>query len=348
MEFVEGLGRATEVSKEVIAILVQRNIPPTPKVYTVLYAYIVDANPDLTKEINSLLAEDNDSLVDILSALYDKHYGSDDAEEAFEGAVLQMEGKIGNILEIITAASGDNKDYGEALQVSMGGLKNEPNVTNIALILNTLVDQTESILNKNEMLQGKLEESTEEINNLRKNLGTAKQEALIDGLTAVANRKCFDIALKSAVNDFEHSEKIFCVAMVDIDHFKIFNDTFGHQTGDKVLKAVAQIIRQSVRDDDIVARYGGEEFAIILPDITLVSAFALCERMRVAVSRKKLRNRKSGQDLGRINVSIGISEYRNNESASDLLKRADGCLYHAKENGRNMTIQNKPMLDDEN
>jgi len=339
VEFTEGQERATDIAKEVMALMVSHKIAPLPKSYTVLYAYVADATPDSSEEIRTLLDDQTRSVDDTLPELYDKYYGFAEVEEALADTAQQMESKMSIILDMLAAASGDNKDYGDSLHVNIGDLKNEPKNSNLSVILDTLVDQTESILQKNESLLNKLEASSEEVNSLRENLGTAKREALVDGLTGVANRKCFDLAVNAAVSESSNSEKTLCIAMTDIDFFKDFNDTYGHQTGDKVLIAVAQIINKGVREEDIVARYGGEEFALILPDMELAAAFALCERIRVAVSCKKLRNRKSGQDMGRINISIGLAQHKGNESASDLLKRADACLYQAKESGRNMTIR---------
>ncbi len=343
MEFAEGIDRATELAERVMSLISDRGIPPVPKIYTVLYAYLVDANPELTKETAAILADDNGDLVKSLSKLFDKFYGSLAAEEALEDAAREIEGKMGAVLDVLATASGDTKEFGENLQKNVVDLKAEPN--NLSTILNTLVGQTETIIQKNATLQDRLEASVQEIDNLQENLGDARKEALIDGLTGIANRKCFDVAVKTAVESHNENQQPLCIAMTDIDHFKVFNDTHGHQTGDKVLKAVAQIINSGVRNEDIVARYGGEEFSLILPELGLKAAFDLCERLREAVSRKILRNRKTGKDMGRINISIGIAEYRAGETVFDVLKRADTCLYQAKSSGRNMTIPETLLSD---
>ena len=130
----------------------------------------------------------------------------------------------------------------------------------------------------------------------------------------------------------------FTVAMVDVDHFKKFNDTHGHQTGDHVLKFVGAMLKNAVKASDLPARYGGEEFALILPNTDLSSAVALAESIRVAVASKRLRKKQTGDDIGNITMSLGVSQYRPGESLSALIKRADDGLYQAKGLGRNQVV----------
>ena len=129
--------------------------------------------------------------------------------------------------------------------------------------------------------------------------------------------------------------------MLDIDYFKKFNDTYGHQVGDQVLKLVASTLKTGVKGGDIVARYGGEEFAIILPKTTKENAFTVAEHVRDSVSSKDIINRGTGKVLGQIRLSVGVSEYKPGESIEDLIERADKALYEAKNNGRNQTIISK-------
>ena len=126
--------------------------------------------------------------------------------------------------------------------------------------------------------------------------------------------------------------------LTDIDHFKAFNDTFGHLTGDQVLRLVALAVKQNVKGQDIAARYGGEEFAVILPATTLRAALTVADHVRRAVMTKELMKRSTGEHLGRVTVSIGVAALKKGETAQSLIERADNCLYAAKRCGRNRVM----------
>src|SRR5258708_29183496 len=133
--------------------------------------------------------------------------------------------------------------------------------------------------------------------------------------------------------------------LTDIDHFKSFNDTYGHLTGDQVLRLVALSVKQNVKGQDIAARYGGEEFAIVLPRTALREAITVADHIRRAVMGKELMKRSTGEHLGRVTISIGVATLRSSDTLQALIERADACLYAAKRNGRNRVIcENDPEV----
>jgi len=157
-------------------------------------------------------------------------------------------------------------------------------------------------------------------------------------LTGIRNRKAFDIELADAVDQARRTAEPVSLFMCDIDHFKSFNDTWGHQTGDQVLRLVAQCLSENVKGRDTAARYGGEEFAVILRRTSLSAALSLAEQIRTSVESKRLVKRSTGETLGRLTISIGVSEFVKNDGIADLLQRADACLYAAKNGGRNRVV----------
>ena len=173
---------------------------------------------------------------------------------------------------------------------------------------------------------------------LRQSKEQLQQMALTDPLTKLGNRATFDMSIKQAAACTQRSGSPYSMLMIDLDHFKNFNDNYGHQTGDAVLRSVADAIKVSARDADICCRYGGEEFAVILPDTKANNAEVLAERIHKQVAKV---SRK--QPAGRIpiSVSIGISctnlDNNSNIHPSKLIEEADQALYLAKENGRNRT-----------
>jgi diguanylate cyclase len=191
-------------------------------------------------------------------------------------------------------------------------------------------------------LEKKLANSARQMAELMGKLAELRLAAATDGLTGIANRARFDSVLQVNIAAAVESKTDLALVMIDIDHFKRFNDSYGHQMGDQVLKLTARTLTDCVRGGDTVARYGGEEFAAILPGANLDAAFKVAERMRETVSSKIISRRRQGQAnseiLGSITLSMGLARLRPGDSMDDLIGRADESLYLAKRSGRNRVI----------
>jgi diguanylate cyclase (GGDEF)-like protein len=161
---------------------------------------------------------------------------------------------------------------------------------------------------------------------------------MLDGLTGIANRRCFDQTLHKELEHARRDRYPLALLLIDIDLFKRYNDTYGHPAGDECLKRVAGVLSSEVRAYDLAARYGGEEFAVILPNQTLQGAANVAERIRAAVEQSAV----SGSTLpgAAISVSIGVTVGCSNDpiSPEQLLSQADAALYLAKERGRNRAV----------
>ncbi len=162
-----------------------------------------------------------------------------------------------------------------------------------------------------------------------------RRDATVDGLTNLANRRAFDDRLIAATTAARKTPAPLTLAVLDIDHFKLFNDTWGHQTGDQVLRYVASVIARLAPAPRFAARYGGEEFAIIFPEERQREVAATLEAIRLEVSSRSLKRRSTNEDLGTITLSAGLAELRPGEEAMGLLERADEALYASKRGGRN-------------
>jgi diguanylate cyclase (GGDEF)-like protein len=159
-------------------------------------------------------------------------------------------------------------------------------------------------------------------------------QSIRDGLTGLFNRHFMEIALERELHRASRRRSSVAVLMLDVDHFKVINDTYSHEAGDVVLRQVAECFLQLVRDEDIVCRYGGEEFVIIFPDITEEFAYKRAEAIRAKIASINVPFR--GESLRRITVSIGVAIYpQSAKEGNDLLRLADQALYQAKNNGRN-------------
>lgn len=168
------------------------------------------------------------------------------------------------------------------------------------------------------------------------------KHATLDALTGFYNRQQLDERIKQEISSAKRKHTSLCVIMTDIDFFKRVNDTYGHSTGDLVLKTVAKIIRTHLREYDIAARYGGEEFVIILPSTKKDEAQNVAERLRKAIEKKVIDiekvNTKNEQKNISVTISLGVYSYHLNDKPANVIMNADKALYQAKENGRNQVV----------
>src|SRR5690606_26359339 len=147
----------------------------------------------------------------------------------------------------------------------------------------------------------------------------------------------------AAIGDAGLNNTPLCLMIIDIDHFKSFNDTYGHQTGDQVLRLVAMTLKSNIKGQDLAARYGGEEFVAILPSTDIEGAVIVAENIRRAIQAKQLLKRSTNEKLGRITASFGVAAYQSGDTAGMLIERADRCLYAAKHAGRNRVVSESEL-----
>jgi diguanylate cyclase len=288
--------------------------------------------------INETLAR-NGTLGDAdIDQIFDTYLSPTRLTDRIDKVGSQVKDEIEQVMAMIDVALGSASTYSEKFADASEQLDSAKDRDGLRAIVEGLVQSAKAMEQTNKKLEDSLSASKQEINQLQENLELVRNESLTDPLTSLANRKYFDAALDQAIAHASRNGEPMSLMMTDIDHFKTFNDNYGHLTGDQVLRLVAISMKQNVKGQDIAARYGGEEFAVVLPNTVLRSAITVADHIRRAVMTKELMKRSTGEHLGRVTISIGVAMLRPGDTAQSLIERADSCLYAAKRNGRNRVI----------
>ncbi|HEY0900544.1 MAG TPA: GGDEF domain-containing protein, partial [Micavibrio sp.] len=267
--------------------------------------------------------------------LYNRFLSDSKNEELVRLAGDEINSTIRSVTGVVRDVQAATEEYSSNLEGVTSKIGAAATPEEIQQVLSGIVSETKDMLARNKTLEHELDKSSHVMEELQRDLENVRREAMTDGLTSLANRKAFDNELRRIAEETAITQGTFALLMVDIDYFKSFNDNFGHQVGDQVLRLVARTLTDGVKGRDIAARYGGEEFAIILPDTNLQAAVTVGNALRKAVATKDVVNRNTGDKLGRITMSVGCAEFMPGENIQDLIERADAALYTAKHNGRN-------------
>lgn len=336
MTYFSSKEKAADFANLTLERITKENLLPTPENYELWFTYYSGSNQDLIRAIDLIVASSGKLTEEQCSEIYQRLVQGTREEERVRSAG----DKIKKTIEDVNGAVADVREsatkYNKSLEDVNDQLKEEKTKEEISSILNHVLSDTREMLDQNEHLEDLLQNSAKAMEILRRDLEIARREALTDSLTGLSNRKAFDQAVRRiAAETKDKDHETFTLILLDIDHFKGFNDTFGHQVGDQVLKLVARSLKEGVKGRDVAARYGGEEFAIILPETTLQGGVKVGELLREEVAKKEVVNRATGKRLARITLSAGVAEYVKSEPIENLVSRADSALYAAKHNGRN-------------
>ncbi len=313
-------------------------LPAIPRNYEIWYAYATGYQPSLNQQINETLQQNGTLTEAELEAIYEAFLAPTRLSDRIGNVGTKVMDEIEQVMAMIDAAAGSATSYTESLADMTEKLGQSKDREGLRAIVESLVHTAKEMEVSNQKLEARLNASKQEINELQVNLETVRNESLTDPLTQLANRKFFDDTLDTAIAEARARNEPLSLMLTDIDHFKTFNDSFGHLTGDQVLRLVAMSVKQNVKGQDTAARYGGEEFAVVLPNTVLRSAITVADHIRRAVMTKELMKRSTGEHLGRVTVSIGVATLRKSDTPQSLIERTDACLYAAKRHGRNRVM----------
>ena len=324
--------------KRAVEELEKLKLEPHADNYRLWYAIVSDEDPKLTQEIRQIKSQH--VMVDAMVCSYlSSKYFPTPAQEVTAGT-LEAQEILATVTRLVTQFTGETAEYNAKIDQQTNKLTKTTEGKDVGNLLSEIMSQLNEIRSSGKGFTSKMLESRQEIDSLRKNLEKATAESRMDFLTGVHNRRAFDEMISDHVVQAEKQLKDLCLLMVDIDHFKKFNDTYGHQMGDEVIKIVARVLTDTLRGSDVVARFGGEEFAVLLPGTPTNGALVVAENIRKSIANKRLKRRDAEEDMGQVNVSIGLARFRVGEgdTVPFLIKRADEALYSAKKAGRNRVV----------
>ncbi|MDJ0806371.1 MAG: GGDEF domain-containing protein [Gammaproteobacteria bacterium] len=326
-----------EYYKQAQKFLLEHKIPPTPANYTVAYEYVAARHPDLNQQIDQQIERGGSMDGYFLTALFDRHFQNNDMQK-LDTHVTDINQILHQTLQEIGTASDDLASYERRLETQITQLNEKPELSNFRGIAANLLQATQQTQQVSNRLINQLEESNHEITKLQSELEDARREASTDALTGLCNRKALNNKLDQLLDAELDVSTPLSILMLDIDHFKQFNDSYGHLIGDEVIRKVADTLKQLTSEQGIAARYGGEEFIVVMPNTDIEQALSQANAIHQAVAQISLIRRKSQQRLPGITVSVGAACMRQGEAREDLLERADQALYAAKSGGRNRVM----------
>jgi diguanylate cyclase len=309
-----------------------------PRNYEIWYVYATGYNAPLNKIINETLARNGKLTEADLEQIYETYLSQIKTADRIDEVGARVIGEIDDVMTRITDALCMSASYDNSLSGATKKLSTAQDRNQVKAIVETLVKSTREMRDTNKALEERLTLSKSEISNLQHSLEAMRAESLTDPLTGLGNRKYFDRSMTMAVQNAVANGTPLSLLLLDIDHFKSFNDSYGHLTGDQVLRLVGLSLKQCIKGQDITARYGGEEFAVVLPNTALRLALAVADHIRRAIMAKELKKKSTCEILGRVTISVGVAMLKPGDDTDALIERADACLYAAKRGGRNRVV----------
>jgi diguanylate cyclase len=322
---------ARDIAIQSIELLLAHDLLPTPLNYAVSYEYLQGNLAELKRLLDNhmLAGRALDNI--LLQDLYDKYIATERHKE-FQGLRNNLQDLLQALLHTISETNSNSIDYQRELESSMEKLDQDQDQDALQAIAADMIAATVAANTQNGKLQAHLATAQSETEQLRAELEAQRREAMIDPLTGLFNRRAMDIHLNEL---WQTESECLSILVMDIDHFKLINDSYGHAIGDIVIRNVAEAMRKCIRGEDIAIRYGGEEFLVLLPNTPLEGAITVAESIRKRIEALRLVRKTDNFVLAPFTISLGVAERHGDDDRDSLFERADKALYHSKSSGRN-------------
>ncbi|BAI98209.1 hypothetical protein Sj15T_26040 [Sphingobium sp. TA15] len=324
--------RRRKLYEDIGDFLFAHDLDLTPLNFGVAHDYLTGSHIGVEKAVKAVLTERGKITNGWVENVAAEQRNDEVTPEALASMLDKVEENLSQFTGLMTESRNSAKDYGAALQEEVKGLAagsdSQP-------VLARLVALTRSMVEKTRQVETQLRDNQKQTQLLKSNLESARRAAEHDHLTGLPNRRAFEGTLREELAQAQKEGQPLAVAFCDIDHFKLINDTHGHDTGDRVLKFVAGLLSKASNDQCHVARHGGEEFVMLFRGKTAAEACEAVDGVRQDLSTRSLVNRSNGERMERVSFSAGVANVLAYEDPRAALKAADRALYLAKEHGRN-------------
>jgi diguanylate cyclase len=331
MRYKETREQSAELLRMVLALMARHSAGFHPLSYSVWYEYAAAFNPALRAAVDARLLQTSVLTDRDIEVLFDAHVALRDIESSARMR-MQIARMIDHVDGVAVEAGQDVQQYGNELEGYRERLRDDIGKENLGQVVESLIGDTTRVRVKTGIYHEHLMKSSAEVERLRGELELVQGLALTDPMTGLLNRRGFDYQMQR----IGHGSLQGCTLLiVDIDHFKAINDAHGHLLGDKVIVAVANVLRACVGERGPIARIGGEEFAVLLSHTSSAGGVELAERIRAAVEQGKIRRGDTEESIGNVTVSLGVATSGDNDQFEAVIARADRALYQSKTAGRN-------------
>ena len=325
----------TSQGDAILSLMERAEVAPLPSFYRLFYDYVSGVEGLLSNRMDSILSDGSGTE----ERLYSEFVAPYENRGSVERALIRMVGRLQTLEGLLDDSVRASRNQSESLRaatVSFAGGRLDARLMH-DLVVRLRVTNNE-LCDAHAALSLELDQAHEDLATTRAEIERSRAGTRIDPLTGLINRAGLDLELSRLLDQQRSGGGELAFAIVDVDHFKTLNDTYGHQSGDEVLRIVSRALLASVRPSDIVGRTGGDEFLVILPSTSIKAGLELADRMRKAVVDSDLQPVLGPRVLGGATVSIGLAQWRPADSIAAIMERADAALYQAKGNGRNRVV----------
>ncbi len=330
MRYQQNKPESAEILRTALSLMAKQEAAFHPPSYALWYEHVAGINPTLTKALDERLSVGTPLTEADVWRMHAQFILTRDVD-AFERIRDRLRFLLEETSHAAESAGAHASHFGQALEGHTARLQQTVGLEMIRDVVAEVLTDTQHMCLVTSELSEQLKRSAHEVQTLTQRLEQAQTEALLDPLTGLNNRR----GLERSLQESGATLTGFALLLADIDNFKSINDTHGHLLGDKVLRAVAQVVRGCIKGRDTAARMGGEEFAVLLPETSVQGAAALAEKIRQAISQVSIRRVDRNEYVGNVTLSVGVAGAEAEETLESLVERADAALYVAKRGGRN-------------
>ncbi len=327
---------AAKSLKKAVTLMVKNKIPPSPNHYSVWYSFANKSNLDLCRELTDVIATGY-CTVTKSREMYNKYLATA-SEKSLDAIKKDLEKMVCEMSSSLTDANAGTQMFQSKINVSFEKLRKAENgdlsIEDTMAVMHEIVKNSKDISKTVDVFSKQLARAQSEISDLKDQISIMQRDVSTDALTSLLNRRAFD----SDLQHLTETETPFSLIMCDIDHFKLLNDTYGHQVGDVALKMIGKVFSDNTRDSSSSYRYGGEELVMLLPCTPFIVARQIADSMRRRIERLNIVVKETGVKVSNVTASFGVSASDGGVIGAKVLKDADEQLYEAKRLGRNRVM----------